>query len=78
MNGLAANGFGTAAGFGWPAIGVIRRGPTQSGFAAAGKEGLVAGIGRRDTGTDFYKRESFIIISAANFLRSSVVVAFAA
>jgi hypothetical protein len=53
MNGLTANGFGTGAGFGWPVIGVIRRIPTKSGFAAAGKEDLVAGIGRRDTGADF-------------------------
>ena len=52
MSGLAANGSGTADGFGWVVTGVIRLIPMPFGFAAIGEEGLMVGPECRDTGVN--------------------------
>ena len=54
--GLVAIGYGMAAGFGVPAIGVIHPTRTQSGCAAPGGMIVGAGIARRDAGVEKFRR----------------------
>ena len=52
MSGSAANGYGTADGFGWLDTGVIHPILTPFGSAATGIMDRTAGIGRQGTGAD--------------------------